>query len=256
MTLTPDEIYERSATEGARRLSATVPAMAGTGFLAGVTIVFGIIALGIVHGLVAEAAGEGVAKLAGALAFGIGLVFTVIGRADLFTENFLDPVAAVIVGRPGATWTAVGRMWLIILVFNLVGGAALSLLIGVENALPNGAPEALIGVASDVIARGPLPSFTNAVAAGALLTLMTYLLAATESTGGRIALAYFVGVFLAIGPFNHVVVTGLHLFIGSLLGADVGIGEMFSAFAVSIAGNFVGGLVLITLAQTVRAKAE
>ena len=254
MTATPDEIYDRSATEGARRLSATLPAMAATGFLAGVTIVFGIIALGIVHGLVAESAGDGFAKLAGALAFGIGLIFTVIGRADLFTENFLDPVAAVLVDRPGATWAGVGRMWLVILVFNLLGGVALTLLVSVENALPAGAPEALITVASEISARGALPSFTNAVAAGALLTLMTYLLAATDSATGRIALAYLVGVFLAIGPFNHVVVTGLHLFIGWVLGADVGIGEMLSAFVVSTAGNLVGGLVLITLAETVRAK--
>lgn len=254
MTVTPDEVYERTAKEGARRLSATFPAMAATGFLAGVTIVFGIIALGIVHGLVAESAGDGVAKLAGALAFGIGLVFTVIGRADLFTENFLDPVAAVFTNRPGATWPAVGRMWLVILVFNLLGGAALALLVSVDEALPAGAPEALMTVASEITARGALPSFTNAIAAGALLTLMTYLLAATDSSGGRIALAYLVGVFLAIGPFNHVVVTGLHLFIGWLLGADVGIGAMLEALAVSTAGNLVGGVLLITLAETVRAK--
>lgn len=254
MALTPHEIYERSAAEGARRLEASLPAMAATGFLAGVTIVFGIIALGIVHGLVVESAGEGVAKLAGASAFGIGLVFAVVGRADLFTENFLDPVAAVFEGRKAATWLAVARMWLVILVFNLVGGAALALLAAVEGALPDGAPDALATVASDLIARDALASFTNAIAAGALLTLMTYLLAATESVMARIALAYLIGVFLAIGPFNHVVVTELHLLLGWRFGADVGIGDMLATFVVSTAGNVIGGVVLITIAQTVRAK--
>ena len=254
MALTPREIYERSAAEGERRLGASLPAMAATGFLAGVTIVFGIIALGIVHGLVVESAGEGVAKFAGALAFGIGLVFAVVGRADLFTENFLDPVAAVLQGRPGARWLAVGRMWLVILVFNLAGGAALSLLAAVEGALPPGAPEALATVADELVARSGLASFTNAIAAGALLTLMTYLLASTESAGARIALAYMIGVFLAAGPFNHVVVTELHLLLGWLSGAEVGLGDMVATLGVSTAGNLVGGVVLITLAETIRAK--
>jgi formate-nitrite transporter family protein len=251
---TPREVYERSASEGERRLSAAPLDVIATGFLAGFTIVFGIIALGITHGLVAESLGEGVGKVAGALAFGIGLVFAIVGRSELFTENFLDPIAATIEKRPRSSWPRVGTLWLGILVFNLVGGAALAFLLTVEGALAGGAPEALAGVASEIVSRETLPSFTNAIAAGALLTLMTYLLQGTNSVTGRMLIAYLVGFFLAIGPFNHVVVTFLHLLIGMRFGADVGWEDVVANFGVSTAGNLIGGVVFVTITQTARAK--
>jgi formate-nitrite transporter family protein len=254
MTSTPHEIYERSADEGERRLSASFGAMAATGFLAGVTITFGIIALGIAHGLVVGAAGEHLAKLAGALAFGIGLVFAVVGRTDLFTENFLDPVAAALEDRPGATWPAVARMWGVILAFNLIGGIAFGLLVTIDGALPSPAPQALVTVADEFLARGAIASFVNAIAAGALLTLMTYLVQATESAGAKMAIAYLIGVLLAIGPFNHVVVTLLHLVMGWSFGADVTVGDLLGSLVISTAGNLLGGVLLITISQTVRAK--
>lgn len=251
---TPQEMYERSADEGQRRLSASPLDVVTTGFLAGFTIVFGIIALGITHGLVAASLGEGVGKVAGALAFGIGLVFAIVGRSELFTENFLDPIAATIEKRPQTSWTRVGALWLGILVFNLVGGAALALLLTVEGALAAGAPEALARVASEIVSRETLPSFTNAIGAGALLTLMTYLVQGVNSVTGRMLVVYLVGFFLAIGPFNHVVVTFLHLLIGMRFGADLGWGDVALNFGISTAGNVIGGLVFITITQTARAK--
>ncbi len=53
---------------------------------------FGIAALGVVHALVEPMFGVDTAKLAGAATFGIGLLFLVLSRAELFTENFFDPV--------------------------------------------------------------------------------------------------------------------------------------------------------------------
>lgn len=58
-----------------------------TGFIAGVTIVFGIVALGMFEELVAQRFGEQFAAVAGALGFGIGLVPLVVGRSEPFTEK-------------------------------------------------------------------------------------------------------------------------------------------------------------------------
>jgi formate/nitrite transporter FocA (FNT family) len=92
----PDEIYERAEREGERRLQMSLLDMLTTAFIAGVTIIFGIVALGVVEGLLEPELGSAVAQLAGALAFAIGVVFLVVGRSELFTEDFFDPVAAAI----------------------------------------------------------------------------------------------------------------------------------------------------------------
>ena len=253
---TPREIYERSAAEGERRLSSSALETISTGFTAGFAIVFGIVALGITHGLVSEIGGQAAGKLGGAIAFGLGMVFTVVARAELFTENFLDPVAAVLERRGEASWWRVSRVWAVILALNLAGGAAMSVLLTVEGALTPTAPGALLTVAAEIVARPLLPAFTNALAAGALLTLMTYMLQGTDSVAGRMVIAYLVGVFLAVGPFNHVVVTTLHLVIGMRFGADISITTLAATAVVSAVGNVIGGLAFVTLTQSARALAS
>ncbi len=127
---------------------------AATGFIPGVTIVFGIAALGITYALVEPTLRSGLADLAGGLAFGIGLVFLVVGRTELFTENFFGPVAATISRKSRGDWLALLRLWLAILCLNLVGGALLSLLLTVQGALPDGAAEA---PPAEEIAENQLP---------------------------------------------------------------------------------------------------
>ncbi|PSP29091.1 transport, partial [Halobacteriales archaeon QH_2_65_14] len=92
---TPDEIFERAVEEGKRRLDQSLLELASTSFIAGFTIVLGIVALGIVEAIIEPQFGE-VAKIGGALAFGVGLVFLVIGSTELFNENFSDPAAAAV----------------------------------------------------------------------------------------------------------------------------------------------------------------
>ncbi len=75
----PDDIYERAAAEGRRRLGMTPVRQMTTGSIAGVTIVFGIVALGVTEALVEPTLGSGVATIVGALAFAIGIVFLTSG---------------------------------------------------------------------------------------------------------------------------------------------------------------------------------
>jgi formate-nitrite transporter family protein len=244
----PAEVFRRAEAEGARRLDATPVEVAATGFIAGSTIVFGIVALGITEGLAEPALGPELAQLAGALAFGVGLVFLVAGRAELFTEDFLDPVV-VAIEQGGTGWLHLARLWSLILVFNLVGGALLALIVSVDGALPAEAGPALARFADHIVARGPLPALMNAITAGALITSMTYFVLAVDSAVSRMVVAYLVGVVLALGTFNHVVVTTLHLLLGFRFGASVCWGEAAEAFTLSTAGNLLGGLGFVTLAH-------
>jgi len=226
-----------------------------TGFIAGVTIVFGIVALAMTRELVAPSLGAGPGELAGALAFGIGLVFLVTGRSELFTENFFGPVATAI-GRGGSDWWRLLRLWGLILLLNLVGGAVMVAIFSVHGTLPEGAHEVLARVAEEVAAKGPWVTFTRAVAAGTLLTLLSYLLHAVDSSGSRMALAYLAGFFLALGPFDHVVVSALHLLFGVWLGAAVDYAAVALNIGVATVGNLAGGLLLMTLTHTVQARSS
>lgn len=250
----PEEIYHRAEEEGERRLSMSLLEEVSTGFIAGVTIVFGVVALGMAEELVGPALGEGPGKLAGALAFAIGVVFLVVGRSELFTENFFDPVAKAIDERRRRVWLRLLRLWGVVLVLNFLGGTVMALIFSVEGTLPAGAHDTLARVAEEIAAKSSLATFTRGIAAGTLLTLLSYLLHAVDSVGSRIVLAYVVGFFLALGPFDHVVVSGLQLLFGVWLGGAVDYTDVGRNVLLAGAGNLVGGLLLMTLTHTAQVK--
>lgn len=250
----PQEIYQRAEEEGRRRLFMSPVDQVATSFIAGVTIVFGIVALAVVTSHTEPDLGSGVATVLGAAAFGIGLVFLVVGRSELFTEDFFDPVAVAIDERKRSTWVRLARLWAETLILNLVGGAVLVGVLTVEGALPAGSVETLVTVAEDIAGKEWAATLARAVLAGALITLLSYLLNATDSVISRILLALMVGFLLALGPFDHVVVSALHLLFGIWLSDSVSVGDLAQNIALATAGNLVGGLTLVTFSHSAQVK--
>ena len=249
----PEEIYDRAKTEGRRRLQMPALEEATTGFIAGVTVMFGIVALGVVYAYLEPHFGPEVAKLGGAFAFGVGLVFLIVGRSELFSENFFDPVAAAIGEGGTSVLGRLARLWVLTLAFNLVGGAVLGGVMTVEGALPHGAAEALITAAEELAHKSWAATLARAVLAGALVTLLSFMLSACNTVAARILVAYMVGVVLALGPFDHVVVSVLHILMGVWLGG-VAAGALVHNLLVATAGNLLGGLLLMTFTHTAQAK--
>lgn len=249
---TPGEIFDRAVEEGERRLNQSMLELVATSFIAGFTIVFGIAALGIVHALVEPEFGD-VAQIAGALAFGVGVVFLVIGRAELFNENFFDPAAKAAAQPDSWMVSPLLRLWIVTFVFNLAGGVLFTLVFAVEGVLPAGSAEALSMVAEEIGRRGVMAGFASAIVGGALVTLLSFLLQGVNSVRSRITMAYIVGFLLALGPFAHVIVTALHVVFGMLFGAEVGYRMLAEVLVVTTAGNVVGGLGLVTLTHVAQA---
>ena len=251
--LRPGEIFKKSAEEGDRRLNQSMLELLSTGFIAGFTIVFGIIALGIVEGLARPVLGE-LAKLLGALAFGIGLPFLILGRAELFSENFFDPIAAAFKSKVGGMTEKIIRLWVLTLTLNLVGGGVLVLVLSVEGALPVGAHEALKRVAEEIAHRSPLATLMRAIVGGALVALLSFLVIASRDSTGRFLLAYVTGVLLALGPFEHAVVTMLHLAFGFAFGGPLTMVDTAQVSAITIVGNLLGGVGLVTMSHAAQAE--
>lgn len=252
----PEEIYERAKQEGRRRLYLPPMEQVATGFIAGVTIIFGIVALGVATALIEPELGPGIGKVAGALAFGIGLVFLIVGRSELFSENFFDPVVSAIDIGGRRAWLRLLRLWGVTLVLNLVGGAVLLGVLTVPGALPEESNRVLVGVAEEIVAKEWMATLARAVLAGALITLLSYMLKALTSVSGRILVAYMVGFFLAVGPFDHVVVTALHVLFGVWESGGVGYGDLAANIGLATVGNLLGGILLMTLTHAAQVKSH
>jgi formate/nitrite transporter FocA (FNT family) len=251
----PDEIYARVRDEGRRRLSRPLLELAATALVGGFDIAFGVVAFALTAGAVDAHSSSELSKLAGALAFGIGFVFVVVGKSELFTENFLVPIAGLDRGRRGS-WLKLGELWVAALALNLVGGTVLALILTSRGVLPGEGHGELTRLAERLAGYGALTAFLSAILAGALMTLMTWFVeGAAESMGVRILMSWIVGALIVLGTFNHAVVSTIELVFGMRFGADVSIGDLFANLGLAVGGNLVGGLLLVTFARTAQAFA-
>jgi formate/nitrite transporter FocA (FNT family) len=247
----PHEMFARTREEGERRLTRTKLELTTTSLVAGFDVVFGVVALATATAAMAPHFGPSAAHFFGSLAFGIAFVFIVVGRSELFTENFLVPVTALRRGKLSTLKLA--QLWTISPVMNIVGGTALIIVLSSKGVLPEGAAPALVDVAETIGAHTHWSAFLSALAGGALITAMTWMVEGVGTVGGRIVVAWIAGVLLALGSFNHVIVVTLELIFGLRFGADVGAGDVALNFAIAAAGNMIGGLLFVTMTRTSQA---
>lgn len=253
--LNPEEVYKKAAGEGARRLDQSLISLLATGFIAGFTIVFGSAAQALVESAAHPHFGE-FSVVLGALAFGVGVVFLVLGRAELFSENFFDPVATLFEKKEIYILLRIGRLWMLTLVLNLIGGTILIYVFSVDGVLPPAAQQTMAAIAEDLAKRDPWATFARSIVGGALVALLSFLVISARSSGARMTAAYVIGVLLALGPFEHVVVSSLHMIFGAFFGADLTAMHVGRVAAISFIGNIVGGIGLVTLSHTAQALGE
>jgi formate/nitrite transporter FocA (FNT family) len=147
------------------------------------------------------------------------------------------------------------RLWSLTLILNLVGGAIMIGVLSVQGALPSGASDSLDRIAEEIAHRPWLPTLMRAIVGGALVALLSFLVIASRESTSRIMVAYAVGVLLALGPFDHAVVTLLHLGFGLSNAAAISPLHLAEAGAIAIVGNLIGGVGLVSLSHAAQAKA-
>ena len=246
----PEQIYEATRQEGRRRLSRPLVELAATALVGGFDVATGVAA----YTLVASAIGGDRGRVAGAIAFGIGFVFVVVGKSELFTENFLVPITGLDAGDRGA-WLKLAELWVVALILNIAGGLLIAFILTSHGVLPHGSAAPLVRLADHLTGYSTLTSLLSAVIAGGLMTVMTWFVeGAAESMGVRIVMAWIVGALIVLGSFNHAIVSTIELVFGKRYGADVSYTQLFTNLGLAVLGNMIGGIGLVTLTRSSQAR--
>jgi formate/nitrite transporter FocA (FNT family) len=249
----PEEIFERTRAEGERRLERPPLELVATALAAGFDIAAGVILLAVLTSPLEHHFGKDAASVAGAFGFGVGFVFLIVGRGELFTENFLVPLAGMH-GKPRHMWLKIAELWSVSPVFNILAGLAIALIVSVQSVLPRGSGRVFVDVAQKIHQNSTLALFMSAVFAGALITAMTWFVEGQESMGVRVAVGWATGAFLALAHLNHVIVVSIELIFGIRYGAHISGWFVLGNFALAAAGNMVGGIGLVTLNRFTQAR--
>jgi len=251
----PETIYERTKEEGKRRLTRPIAEEMSTALAARFDIVAGIIILALILSQLEHQFGRHAAHVFASLGFGVGFVFLVVGRGELFTENFLVPIAGLDDGDDDSSWRNLAKLWTISPIFNVIGGVVMILIVSTHSVLPFGTGKAIVETAETLHAHGVLALFMSAIFAGALITAMTWFIEGQATMMPRIVIAWLCGSLLALGSFNHVIVVTLELIFGLRYGAQYHWTFILGNFGLAALGNIIGGVGLVTLNRLTQGKA-
>jgi formate/nitrite transporter len=241
----PDAVAERVRETGVRKARLPLLTLALLAVLAGAFIGFGA----LMFTLVASDGSLGFAavRLLGGLVFALGLVLVSVAGAELFTGNNMLVMAWA--GRSISTRELL-RNWTVACLGNVVGAAGLALLVWLSgHALLN---HGAIGrtVMDIALAKAELPpvqAFFRGVLCNVLVCMAVWMAMAGRSVTDKVlAIVFPVTAFVAAG-FEHSVANAYFFALAALLGAPLDGAQVALSMAIVVAGNLVGGSVLVAL---------
>ena len=193
----------------------------------------------------------GLIRVAGGMAFSLGLVLVVVGGAELFTGNNL--LAMAWAAKRVSTGKVI-RNWCWVYLGNLVGSlgtAFLVLVAGIHTLGDESVGETMIRIARAKIALDPLEAVARGILYNVLVCLAVWLcMAARGVTDKIVAVLLPISAFVACG-FEHSVANMFVLSIGMVLvapsNAPIAFGSVFQNLFYVTLGNIISGTVLVAL---------
>ncbi|WP_276271663.1 formate/nitrite transporter family protein [Haloarcula litorea] len=234
-----DEIFQRIIVAADHEVTATRRELLASGLAAGfaITVTFLLYA-----SLYAATGGD---PITSALLYPLGFVFIILGDYQLYTENTLPPVALTL--ERLASLPALFRIWGLVLVANLAGGALGALALASTGVLSAEAALAAEGFARKAIETPWWTLFSKAVFAGLIVAGVVWVDFSLRDSVSRLLLVYVAFLAIPFGNLYHVVVSAtemLYLVLAGDLGLVVGITQFVLPV---LLGNSLGGVVLVTV---------
>ncbi len=248
----PPQIAVRVREVGVAKATAPVATTFALAILAGAFISLGALFYTVtVTSERGVGAPSGLTRLAGGVAFSLGLVLVVVGGAELFTGNNLIAMAWAS-GRIGTG--QVLRNWGWVYLGNLLGAlgtAALVVLSGVHGLADGAVGETAVRIARAKADLDSAEAVARGVLCNVLVCLALWLCMGARGVADKIlAVVFPISAFVACG-FEHSVANMYFLPIGLALAAvssaPIALHDALSNLFFVTLGNILGGTILVAL---------
>ncbi len=166
----PNDIVEQAADVGEERLDRTNLDIFFTGIIGGIEVSIGGLAAMLVVGAALTAVPDltlYAALALGGVVFPIGFIFVIMGRSELFTENFLIPVVAVL--NRERTILSLMEVFAFSWIGNLIGAGIMAALQLVPDAIGEPIRTGYVAYAAYKLSLPPPGLFVSAILAARLL---------------------------------------------------------------------------------------
>jgi formate-nitrite transporter family protein len=244
-------IHETIRAEGESELERTVHALLLSGFAAGLSMGFSLIAEGLLRSRLPDAPWR---DLVAHIGYTFGFLVVVLGRQQLFTENTLTPILPLLYHRDAATLGRVARLWGAVLVANIAATWVIAAVIAHSGLFGPEAQRAFAEVSRNAVEGSFGDSVLRGIFAGWLIALMAWLLPAAETA--RPVVIIIVTYVVALGHFTHIVAGSVDAaYLVSTGSATLG-DYVWRFFVPTLIGNVAGGVALVAALNYGQVKPE
>jgi formate/nitrite transporter FocA (FNT family) len=176
----------------------------------------------------------------------LGFIVVILGRAQLFTENTLYPVALVLAEKKHL-WNTL-RLWFTVLPANVIGALAFAALASLTSALPPEVVHSLTGLGVEEVHRQLGTIFWSGVMGGWIIALAAWLVSGSHSITGSVMIIWILTFVVGLGHFAHCIAASGEILTAVLTGA-VPWQSFPRWFFPAVAGNVCGGVGMVTLLE-------
>lgn len=239
-------ILEQQVQQAQEDLERPASGLLISGFSAGLDLGFGPFAMAVIATLAKDAIPRSITELLLANAYTLGFIFVVMGRSALFTEQTTSAVMPVLSRRAGVGQLL--RLWSLVLVGNVAGGAVIAWLIAyLGPTLGIVEAAALAEMAAKLIDLSWSSMLLSAIVAGWLMGLLAWLVVAGRGTVSQIIAVWLTTFVIGLGSLHHSIAGTIEV----LMAVFAGAGATFADYGVflvwAVLGNALGGAVFVAL---------
>jgi formate/nitrite transporter FocA (FNT family) len=235
-------LHEIVREDGEAALTRTPGALALSGLAGGLSMGFSFLAQSLIR---ADLPDRPWAHLIDSFGYSIGFIIVILAQQQLFTESTVTAMLPVLTRRSLAVFGATARLWIIVLVANLIGTWIFAGLLLPEGIFRDDVVRTLGREAIGAVPDGFGPTFLKAVFAGWLIALMVWLLPSARSA--RLLTVLIVAYLVSLARLSHIVAGSVEASYAVMSGS-IPVADYFVKFmAPTLLGNIVGGVALVAL---------
>ncbi|TPT58313.1 formate/nitrite transporter family protein [Acinetobacter baumannii] len=240
--LSPRLVYEIIRRDGAEELDRPTAALIFSGIAAGLVISFSFVFKAIIASYIPTDAIW--TDLITNFGYTIGFLIAILGHMQLFTENTITTVVPLFKPFTLDKLRAVGRLWGIVILCNIIGTGLASLFFLTTDLFTPNIDKALDELAHHVASFSATQNLLKGVMSGLLIAALVWML---PSVSNKFLVIFFMTYLIGLGDFTHVVVGSMEMSYLVWQG-EASLGEyMFNFLIPTTIGNIIGGTGVFTL---------
>lgn len=240
----PDDILEQAIRGGLEQIRRPFISLILSSVAAGLILSFTAMAVAVIATYVSEFDEPLVLRLSTAFVYPLGFIICIMSGTQLFTEHTATAVYPVLEGRAGIT--ELFRLWMLVIIGNILGAAASAGLLTLADEVIQ-AEKGYVIIAHHLVRYGNITLIISSVLAGWLMAMGGWLILATPSTISQIISIYIVTFLIGLGGLHHSIAGSVEMFTALFISSHFSIPQALRFILLAITGNLIGGSIFVAI---------